>query len=80
MDLGNGNKQPRISPQALANATDYSCGSCGHKYFSPVFMLKKLSAIVSPTGQELNFPVQTFGCAKCGHVNEEFVPKVNDQP
>jgi len=35
-------------------------------------MLRKLSAIVSPTNQETIVPVQVFDCKKCGHVNEEF--------
>lgn len=70
-------QQPRISPQMLETATDFECDKCKHNFFIPVFMLKRLSAIVSPTGQEINFPVQTFGCAKCGHVNDTFIPKLN---
>jgi hypothetical protein len=71
------NSGPRLSPQALASATDYKCEKCEHSYFVPVVALKHLSAIMSPTGKEVNFPVQTFACAKCGHVNEEFVPKLS---
>jgi len=67
----------RLSPQALATATDYKCEKCDHAYFIPVVALKHLSAIMSPTGKDVNFPVQTFACAKCGYVNEEFVPKLS---
>ena len=76
MDLSE--SPPRLSKQAVASATDYKCDSCGNLFFSPVFMLKKVSALMSPNGREVNFPVQTFGCAKCGHVNEEFIPKVSE--
>jgi hypothetical protein len=74
IDNSNGSG-PRLSPQVLASAKDFKCEKCEHLYFSPVVALKSVSALLSPTGKDLNFPVQTFACAKCGHVNEEFVPK-----
>lgn len=66
--------QMRLRPQDLQNATDEKCEECGHRFFVPVFVVKHLSALVSPTGQEVNIPLQTFGCAKCGHVNKNFTP------
>ena len=35
-------------------------------------MLKRVSALLSPTGQEAIVPVGVFACEHCGHVNEEF--------
>jgi len=35
-------------------------------------MLHKMSALVSPNGQETIVPAAVFGCEKCGHVNSEF--------
>ena len=35
-------------------------------------MLKKLSALVSPNGQEAIIPVAAFACEACGHINKEF--------
>ena len=35
-------------------------------------MLHKLSALVSPNGQETIVPAAVFACEKCGHVNSEF--------
>ena len=66
---------PRIRPQDLANAKDVACESCQHQFFEPVFIIKTISAIASPTGQEVNIPVQTFACAKCGAVNKTFMPE-----
>ena len=31
-------------------------------------MIKKLSALVSPTGQEVIAPVQVFNCGSCGEM------------
>jgi len=35
----------------------------------------KLSALLSPTGQEAMIPIQVFCCAKCGYINKGFLPK-----
>ena len=35
-------------------------------------MLKKLSPLISPSGQEAIVPVGVFACDACGHVNKEF--------
>ena len=35
-------------------------------------MLKKLSPLISPNGQEAIVPVAAFACDSCGHVNKEF--------
>ena len=34
--------------------------------------MRKMSALVSPSGQETIIPMQVFACEKCGHVNKEF--------
>ena len=48
------------------------CEKCENDTFEQTLMLRKLSAIVSPTNQETIVPVQIFDCKKCGHVNDEF--------
>ena len=50
------------------------CESCGYHVFTPSFVLKKLSPIISPTGEETIIPVQVFACLKCSNVNKEFLP------
>ncbi len=57
----------------LEDCQDVCCESCNNKYFSSVFTLKKVSSIVSPTGDDMFLPVQIFQCNECDHVNEEFL-------
>jgi len=58
----------------FSQATDIVCDSCGHNHFTVVHLLKSFSALISPNGQEMVVPVQAFACAKCGHVNKDFLP------
>tara|TARA_R100000426_G_scaffold51368_1_gene37495 strand:- start:1640 stop:1852 length:213 start_codon:yes stop_codon:yes gene_type:complete len=57
----------------LNNVTNMKCDECENETFVPVFVIKQLSALVSPTGKETLVPVQLFKCSKCGHVNEKFL-------
>ena len=56
----------------LTHAKDITCEKCGGVGFRQTMMLKKLSPLVSPTGQEAIIPVGVFACDSCGHVNKEF--------
>ena len=56
----------------LTHAKTLECEKCQCVGFKQTMMLKKLSALVSPTGQEAIVPVGVFACDHCGHVNKEF--------
>ena len=56
----------------LTHAKTMECEKCQGKGFRQTMMLKKLSALVSPNGQESIVPVAAFACEACGHVNKEF--------
>ena len=83
---GNKGQQPQQSHPdpnmqvkvALKDTEDVSCEKCGHKLFIQLMMFKKLSAIMSPTGEESLIPVQVFACNDCGHVNEQFLPPASE--
>ena len=49
----------------LKNATPKVC-ECGCKYFIPVVMLYTVSALVSPTGQEMMAQQPVLVCQRCG--------------
>ena len=63
---------PDLSNVDLTHAKDIVCEECGNKGFRQTMMLKKLSALVSPSGQEAIIPVMAFDCDKCVHINKEF--------
>tara|TARA_R100000315_G_C5199822_1_gene117364 strand:- start:116 stop:370 length:255 start_codon:yes stop_codon:yes gene_type:complete len=56
----------------LTHAKTMQCEACGCKGFKQTMMLKKLSSLMSPTGQEAIIPVGAFACEACGHINKEF--------
>ena len=79
MKVLKGNDQPNqvnINPDDME---DVLCAKCGSQTFTPVFLFKKLSAVLSPTGQETMIPLQVFKCEDCGHINDEFIPKSGDK-
>ena len=63
---------PDLSNVDLTHAKTLECEECKCKGFKQTLILKKLSALVSPNGQEAIVPVAVFCCENCGHVNSEF--------
>tara|TARA_Y100000034_G_scaffold129752_2_gene186818 strand:+ start:264 stop:488 length:225 start_codon:yes stop_codon:yes gene_type:complete len=62
----------------LKDSETVTCEECKNVYFSAAVIIKRISALVSPTGQEIMAPVQVYQCNKCGHVNKDFLPEQND--
>ena len=56
----------------MSQTTPIKCEKCENQTFKQSLLLRKLSALVSPNGQETLVPVQVFACEKCGNVNSEF--------
>jgi uncharacterized Zn finger protein len=61
-------------PVNLSQTQEIKCDECGSSAFHPAFLLRKVSALISPTGKETVIPIQVFACDSCGHINEEFMP------
>ena len=59
----------------LSQATPMKCEKCENPTFKQSLMLHKLSALLSPNGQETIVPAAVFACEKCGHVNSDFREK-----
>ena len=57
----------------LKDAETIKCKSCNNYLFITSFVLKRLSALVSPNGQEALIPVQVYSCGNCGEVAEGFL-------
>lgn len=59
----------------LEQTEGVKCEECDCQIFNHGFMLRKISAVLSPSGEEGLIPIQVFECSSCGHVNPEFIPK-----
>jgi len=70
-------QQPQMNID-FSQTTAEICENCGNDTFAQVYRMRKLSPLLSPTGQEAIIPIQVFACAKCGHINKSFQPKEDD--
>jgi len=61
----------------LNDAETMKCEDCGNSVFIPAFFLKRLSPIVSPTGQEALIPIQVYSCGNCGKVPEKLKQEID---
>lgn len=59
----------------LDQTTAIKCHDCGAETFNQTFLLRKISALLSPTGQESLMPIPVFECSQCGAVLQETLPK-----
>ena len=57
----------------ISQTSEMKCDKCENLTFKQTIMLRKMSAIVSPNGQETIIPMAVFACEKCNHVNDEFI-------
>jgi hypothetical protein len=51
-----------------------TCEDCNNATFIPAFFLRRISPIVSPTGQEAMVPIQVYSCGNCGKVPDKLMP------
>ena len=63
----------------LKQADTIKCKECGNYLWIQSFILKKLSALVSPTGQETMIPVQVFSCGNCGKIAEGMLDESEEE-
>ena len=63
----------------LKQADTIKCKECGNYLWIQSFVLKKLSALVSPTGQETMIPVQVFSCGNCGKIAEGMLDESEEE-
>jgi len=72
------NPQQQQMQVDISQTTEEVCESCENDTFTQVYKIRKLSALLSPTGQPTMIPMQVFTCAKCGHINSAFLPKESE--
>ena len=52
----------------LSQAETLKCEYCNNVLFISSTIIKRLSAIISPTGQEALVPIDVYSCGNCGKV------------
>ena len=57
----------------ISKADTIVCEECGNASFIQAFFLKKVSALVSPTGKEAIVPMQVFSCGNCGTIPKNMI-------
>jgi hypothetical protein len=70
----NNQQQPQMNVD-FSQTTAEVCEKCENDTFVQVYKMRKLSALLSPTGEEAMIPIQVFACYTCGHINKGFQPK-----
>jgi len=64
----------------LSQTTPIKCEKCGCEVFFPAYVLRHVSKLLIGASEDGVIPLNTFACAKCGHVNPEFLPEGLDSP
>ena len=57
----------------LSKADTIKCKECENYLFISSFVIKRISALMSPTGQEALVPIQVYSCGNCGQVPTQFL-------
>ena len=60
---------------SLEKTTSIVCEECSQSLFTEGVILRRASKFLTGTKQDAIIPIPVFMCAKCGNVNEEFLPK-----
>tara|TARA_R110002167_G_scaffold111398_1_gene283099 strand:+ start:223 stop:465 length:243 start_codon:yes stop_codon:yes gene_type:complete len=58
----------------FSKTSEVICEKCKNDTFTQIYKMRKLSKLLSPTGQETMLPVQVFACVECNHINPMFLP------
>ena len=68
MDLSGG-KKIQVNVMESPNV---ECEKCENIFFEKVTIIKKISKLLTGSPEDQLVPMETYVCAKCGHMNEEF--------
>jgi len=61
----------------LEKAETMLCEECDKSLFEIAYLIKKISAIMSPTGQEVLAPIQVYTCKNCGEIPTIFLKELD---
>ena len=70
--------KPIKKPPKQLNIEDtesLKCDACGNYTFIKSYFIRRISPLMSPTGQEAMIPIEVFACGNCGKVPDKMIPK-----
>ena len=70
--------KPIKKPPKQLNIEDtesLKCDACGNYSFIKSYFIRRVSPLMSPTGQEALIPIEVFACGNCGKVPDKMIPK-----
>jgi len=73
--------KPIKPPQKQININDtesLKCDECTNYLFIKSYFIRRISALMSPNGQEALIPIEVFSCGNCGKVPDNMMPKGNE--
>lgn len=73
--MNNQQQKPMQLKVSLDKTLAIVCEECGSQAFQEAMMLRKVSKFLTGDAQDGVLPIATFVCVKCGHVNDDFMPK-----
>ena len=50
------------------------CYACGNYTFIKSYFIRRVSPLMSPSGQEAMIPIEVFACGNCGKVPDKMMP------
>ena len=62
----------------ISQTDTITCEKCGNASFIQSYFLKRVSALVSPTGKEAIVPIQVFACGNCGTIPKNMMSQIQD--
>ena len=67
-----GAQMPQVD---LRNTEEVVCPKCGGKVFNQGLMLRKVSPLLTGTGQPGLIPIPVFECVNCHEILSEYLPE-----
>ena len=57
----------------LSQAETMKCEHCGNYLFIKSSIIKRMSPLMSPTGEEALIPIEIYSCGNCGRVPKDML-------
>lgn len=80
MEIITDNNERHSTPRLDLDTLPWVSCSCGGNIFEPAVMVKKVSALISPTGNEELVPADVIICKSCNKIPDFYAKKIKGLP